>query len=342
MREIKIVGGGPAGLWLGIELRKRGVPVRVLEAGHYPRHKICGEFLAPRNRQLLEYPPLARLLKNCPAASSVAWYLLPHSNRPARFQLPSPARIVTRHFFDAALCEMLQEMGGQVETGARVAVETALAEGWVLASGRGKETRACRWIGLKAHFQGVSLAADLEMHTGRGAYVGLCEVSPGIVNVSGLFRTSKIPNGAGRNWPSLLKKFGLSRLAQRLEHAQLVPGSLCSVSHLRFGWNPCAQLLRVGDARAVIPPLAGNGLSLALETASLAADILECWSSCSLSWKLAVQEAHRACHRRLARRLRWAIAAQHLIFLPWAQHIVASLHSLRAFPWRSAFQLLGR
>ena len=45
MREIEIVGGGLSGLSLGIYLRKRGVPVRILEAGGYPRHKVCGEFV---------------------------------------------------------------------------------------------------------------------------------------------------------------------------------------------------------------------------------------------------------------------------------------------------------
>ena len=45
MREIEIVGGGLSGLSLGIYLRRRGVPVRILEAGAYPRHKVCGEFV---------------------------------------------------------------------------------------------------------------------------------------------------------------------------------------------------------------------------------------------------------------------------------------------------------
>src|ERR1035441_4912314 len=35
------------GLTLGIGLRQRGIPVTVLEAGHYPRHRVCGEFSCP-------------------------------------------------------------------------------------------------------------------------------------------------------------------------------------------------------------------------------------------------------------------------------------------------------
>ena len=44
-RTITIAGGGLAGLPLGIGLRRRGVPVTLLEAGTYPRHRVCGEFI---------------------------------------------------------------------------------------------------------------------------------------------------------------------------------------------------------------------------------------------------------------------------------------------------------
>ena len=45
---IIIVGGGLAGLTLGIGLRRRNVPVTVWEAGQYPRHRVCGEFISGR------------------------------------------------------------------------------------------------------------------------------------------------------------------------------------------------------------------------------------------------------------------------------------------------------
>jgi len=44
LRPITIVGGGLAGLMLGNGLRQQGIPVTVWEAGHYPRHRVCGLF----------------------------------------------------------------------------------------------------------------------------------------------------------------------------------------------------------------------------------------------------------------------------------------------------------
>jgi 2-polyprenyl-6-methoxyphenol hydroxylase-like FAD-dependent oxidoreductase len=52
-RPITIVGGGLAGLTLGIGLRQRDVPVTLYEAGHYPRHRVCGEFISGRGQQSL-------------------------------------------------------------------------------------------------------------------------------------------------------------------------------------------------------------------------------------------------------------------------------------------------
>src|SRR5262249_29714111 len=46
LKPITIIGGGLAGLTLGIGLRRQGIPATIWEAGHYPRHRVCGEFIS--------------------------------------------------------------------------------------------------------------------------------------------------------------------------------------------------------------------------------------------------------------------------------------------------------
>src|SRR5262245_48907826 len=53
MRPITIVGGGIAGLTLGIFLRREGVPVRLWDAAGYPRHRVCGEFINGSGAELI-------------------------------------------------------------------------------------------------------------------------------------------------------------------------------------------------------------------------------------------------------------------------------------------------
>ena len=52
-RPVTIIGGGLAGLTLGIGLRQRNVPVTIREAGQYPRHRVCGEFISGRGQDVL-------------------------------------------------------------------------------------------------------------------------------------------------------------------------------------------------------------------------------------------------------------------------------------------------
>ena len=62
-KPITIVGGGLAGLTLGIGLRRRGVPVTVWEAGHYPRHRVCGEFISGRGQETLSRLGLREVIR---------------------------------------------------------------------------------------------------------------------------------------------------------------------------------------------------------------------------------------------------------------------------------------
>ncbi len=59
---VTIVGGGLAGLTLGIALRQHNVPVQLHESGHYPRHRVCGEFISGHGQASLERLGLRSML----------------------------------------------------------------------------------------------------------------------------------------------------------------------------------------------------------------------------------------------------------------------------------------
>src|SRR5580693_8216081 len=66
-KPITIVGGGLAGLALGIGLRQRDVPATIWEAGHYPRHRVCGEFISGHGQAVLV--PWGKVGSRCQEAS---------------------------------------------------------------------------------------------------------------------------------------------------------------------------------------------------------------------------------------------------------------------------------
>ncbi|MDQ1524732.1 MAG: hypothetical protein QOE47_2656, partial [Pyrinomonadaceae bacterium] len=45
--DVIVVGGGPAGTSAAVHLATRGVRVALVEREHFPRAKLCGEFISP-------------------------------------------------------------------------------------------------------------------------------------------------------------------------------------------------------------------------------------------------------------------------------------------------------
>ena len=69
----------------------------------------------------------------------------------------------------------------------------------------------------------------------------------------------------------------------------------------------------------MIPPVTGNGMSMAFESAELAAEPLAAYSAGEMPWPEAHQIIARRCDERFARRLAWAGALQQLMFVPALQ-----------------------
>jgi len=321
LRPIEIVGGGLAGLALGLGLRRAGVAVTVFEAGGYPRHRVCGEFITGLKKATIEQLGLAPFLADAQPKNNVIWYF---REKPVwRHRLPAPALALSRHVLDARLAEAFVALGGTLKTGQRIDPQAAPA-GRVFAVGR-RRSRA-EWLGLKVHLRGVPLAAELEFHLGTHAYVGLCEVEDGWVNVCGLFRQRPGLTGTRTTLlESYLRATGLVALAERLATAEPCPTSYCAVAGIGFGAGRTSpQRIELGDAFAMIPPFTGNGMAMAFESAAVALAPLTAWARNEATWESTVTTIHRRLARHFRLRLRSAAALHPLLLSPRTQPWVAA------------------
>ncbi|MBL9174328.1 MAG: FAD-dependent monooxygenase [Verrucomicrobiales bacterium] len=338
---IQIAGGGLAGLSLALSLRSAGIPVQVTEAGQYPRHRVCGEFLSGRGLEILGN---LGILAQCQAAgarmASTVCFATPRQLGVVR-PLPEPALCLSRHRLDALLASEVASRGGVLRTGIRVATGT-LGAGWVRATGRRIATpgAACRWFGIKAHATGVPLSADLEMHFSPGAYVGLCRLDADRVNVCGLFRRRPgEPESMAGSILDRLRGPAHTLLRTRLQDAHFDPASVCSVGGLDLrlpGVHSQGELV-LGDAIAMIPPLTGNGMSLALESSDLATGPLADFARGRRHWIDACREVQRRHHEAFSRRLRIAGLLQRLLFLPVVPSLLFRAIPNDGFLWRALF-----
>ncbi|HEV2391831.1 MAG TPA: FAD-dependent monooxygenase [Verrucomicrobiae bacterium] len=320
MKSLTIIGGGLAGVTLGIGLRQRDVPVTIWEAGRYPRRRVCGEFVSGRGQQVLERLGLLDLFQKAGAIQAgMAAFFLGNSSSAPRAVSP-PALCLSRLTMDALLAGHFQSgCQGLLRQNARWTGNTS-QEGLVWAAGRRAQPieNGWRWFGLKAHARNVRLLADLEMHGQDHSYVGLCRLPGGETNVCGLFRRAAGSDGPSPSWQDALRGPPGSLLHERMAGALFDEGSFCSVAGLPLrparatGRPEC----RIGDALTMIPPVTGNGMSMAFEAAGLAIEPLCAYSRAELSWSEARQALARACDNAFAKRLAWAKVLQWLMFCP--------------------------
>jgi menaquinone-9 beta-reductase len=298
--EVAVIGGGPAGASFAARLAEAGRDVLVIEREAGPHDKVCGEFLS---REALLY--LSALGIDLPAlgAIPIGSLGLAAGGTSVVTHLPFPAMSLSRRVLDEAMLMHATRAGARLLRGRRVlgagpeagSVRLRLDDGdkvlagtAVLATGkhdlRGHARPAGRQndlIGIKMMFrlaprQAAALNGRVELMLFAGGYAGLQPVEDGRANLCLLVRRDRFA-AIGRGWPGLLAAIGAETplLAARLDGALAEWPKPMTVAGLPFGLVMQAPgesgLWRLGDQAAVIPSFSGDGMSIALHSARLAA-----------------------------------------------------------------------
>jgi 2-polyprenyl-6-methoxyphenol hydroxylase-like FAD-dependent oxidoreductase len=358
LRTITIVGGGLAGLTLGIGLRRQGIPVTIWEAGHYPRHRVCGEFISGRGQETLARLGLRdQLIQAGAITSNTAMFLSGNAKSPAR-PLPKPALCLSRFVLDALLAKVFRELGGRLRED-EPWPKSSCGKGVVRANGRRAHIADDNWtwFGLKVHACALPLEADLEMHLVHNGYVGLTRLPGNEVDVCGLFRrsvgkgargkqpqtksldtpsnTANLPHG----WQIAFDGNPPTALCDRLAKASIDQPSACSIAGLPLRPQRATDLseLCIGDALTMTPPVTGNGMSMAFESAELAIEPLATYSRGELDWLQTHHAIAQACDRAFSRRLSWARWLQWMMFAPVFKGPMAALVLRSNWLWQTMF-----
>lgn len=341
LKPITIVGGGLAGLSLGIGLRQRGIPVGLFEAGNYPRHRVCGEFISGRGQQSLDRLGLRdKLISGGARLAHTAVFFSGKSSFPQK-KLPEPALCLSRYVLDDLLAQEFSRLGGKLHSHSRWA--ESFGDGIVRATGRRaqKTVEGWRYFGLKVHAQNVEMQADLEMHFLPNGYVGVCQLSGGAVNICGLFRSRTTLSDLSTQWRDWLKGPRGSTLEARLSGAIFDETSFCSVAGLSLepqraiDKNECC----IGDSLTMIPPVTGNGMSMAFESAELAIEPIKEYCAGEISWREAQIQIARRCDEAFASRLVWARRLQNGLFISGIRETALFIASHFPGLWSASFLL---
>lgn len=316
---ITIIGGGLTGLSLAVALRKNNVPVHLHEAGTYPRHRVCGEFISGVSKQTLETLGIAETLADAAKHTSLSWFsgndLLREST------LPTPALAISRHLLDDRLQQLARKSGATIETNSRKQSEPN-RPGLVHASGR-IPTRG-KWIGLKAHVRDISTTAHLEMHSGPTGYLGITPVEHGWHNVCGLFRINRAITAKHQALlPAYLRENQNTALADRIESAKWREHSFSAVAGFSLGNQPATPgIFALGDSHAIIPPFTGNGMTMAFQSAEIALSHLIAYAHRETDWPTALERTRTQLHKHFRKRMTASQLIHPLLFENKARHLL--------------------
>jgi flavin-dependent dehydrogenase len=287
-----IVGGGLAGGAAATLLARSGQRPLLLEKSAGPHDKICGEFLSTEAQAHLAALgfDVGRL-----GGAPIDRLRLVARTRTVETRLPFRAVGVTRRLLDEALLEHAAAAGAKVERGVTVrsidgttlesSAGAMTATTLLLASGKHDVRGAKRdtagtldgLIGFKQYFRvpasvRAALAGHIEVVLFDGGYAGLQLVEGGVANLCLL--VERAAYDAGRGWDGLFARLlAEPHLRARLGDANALLDRPLTISGVPYGFVARAggPAFRLGDQAGVIPSFSGDGMSIALHSARLAA-----------------------------------------------------------------------
>jgi len=321
-----VIGGGLAGSMVGMRLAAAGREVTLLERERAAHHKVCGEFLS---HEAVEYLHQAGIDPLSLGAAPIRYTRLSVKRTLVEAALPFTALSLSRNVLDEAMLARAAQSGCNVQRGAFVESLTSQDNTWCaelrdgdswfapvvfLANGkhdlRGLSREPCAQgdlVGFKMHMrlspaQTEALRQFMELFLFPGGYGGLSLVEGDKATFCFVVRRSALRKTGG--WTELLRSLqdDNPHLAERLQGAVPLWERPLAVSPIPYGYlarRPFG-LWSVGDQAAVIPSFTGDGMSIALHSAALAARMY-------LS-RETTKQYYQELHHHLSRRMSLATA----------------------------------
>ena len=346
--DIAVIGGGVAGSTAATLLARQELRVILIEKGTFPRQKVCGEFLSFEGVAVLNrlgvWPQL-----EADHAYRIDGFTLTAGRRLTQHRLPSPGWGVSRWVLDHILWEHAKRSGvstherstvaqitGDFQRGFALTLQHAgqpsthlQARAVLCAAGRQWRPRGqqrgpddherSRFVGLKAHIQGVPLDRHVELHTIRHGYCGMVEVADGVTNLCCWVEAERLRRAGGNPHRFLaLARRENAHLCLRLQGVEQA-GLSWTTTSFTYGRTVApvvSDIWNIGDCAAMVAPLTGDGMGMGLRAAELAATMMLEVFRQKLPWNLATAEYMRRWQGEFHPRLQWGRGLEALLLHP--------------------------
>jgi menaquinone-9 beta-reductase len=359
--DVLVVGAGPAGVAAGVEARRLGLSVLVVDKARFPRDKTCGDGLT--TGALRQLDALGLDVRKLPSYVSVhETVIVGPDGREIALPLPDDgeyAGVVPRRELDTALVLLARNRDVDIRDGVGLraltptdtAIDAELDDGtsvsarWVIgADGHYSATRRLlhaepgdlpdlgTWHAFRQYFRGVDdprLWVLFERDLLPG-YAWVFPVGGGRVNVG--FGVLRDDVTGGKQLAQLWRDVLARPSVQRILGAHAEPDGPHRAWPIPASWSEAAltgppRALFAGDAAGVVDPMTGEGIAQALETGTLAARAVAYGGhpdNVAVQYRAAVRDA-------LGTDLRFAGALQRVLRSPLGAR--AALGAAGLTPW---------
>lgn len=355
--DVVVLGAGISGSCIAKALAEKQWETALIDRRHFPRHKVCGEFLSPEAQSTLHALGLTETVVSLHPTRIERAKLIFEQGREIELPIPGAAWGLSRYMMDEALHASAVQVGAQLHLSTTVTGIEQHGKGYTVRTKQGTDTNlfharavitawgansrmakagqrpdaaaSCRqaYIGVKTHYAGLKMEPVIEMYFFQGGYLGLCPVEDGSVNAAALLNRSEFMK-TGKSVLSILEAAiqRNRRLAERLATAVPVHDTQAAIApvYLQRKPSPWDGLPRIGDAAAMIAPLCGDGMSMALRSAALCAPLADGFLRGSISLLEWEQSYTQAIRQEFASPLRWGSLLQWLMSEPAVQQLLPS------------------
>lgn len=294
--NILIIGGGLAGLINALHLVKLGHNVTLIEKSHYPKHKVCGEYISNEVLPYLSWLGVD-LSKLEPSRISELLYSSPagyHIN----CSLPLGGFGISRYVLDYFLYQLAKERGCtiwedivenvtfindefMVSTKNRGSIKSKIVVGaygkrGILDQRLGRRfiLQKSPWLAIKAHYKGSFPDTLVALHNFEGGYCGVSKVEDDIINICYLtdYKIFKEYKDIETHQKMVLYKNPY--LKDIFENSKRVMDSPLTIGQISFTKKQIIEnhIIMIGDSAGLIHPLCGNGMAMAIHSAKICAE----------------------------------------------------------------------
>lgn len=197
-------------------------------------------------------------------------------------------------------------------------------------------------VGVKCHFMQVIPADAVELYFFPGGYLGLSPVEGGVMNAAALV-TPAFFREAGQTVVGAINRASRANpaLGRRLASGLPIANTSAAVAPVDCGkpLAPWGLVPHIGDAALVLPPLCGDGMSMALHSVESCANLANGYLRGAISlneWRILYANALM---NQLVSPWRWGNVLQsslgHPLLGPWLLRLGTRLPGLARWAFRA-------